>query len=37
MGSAQGNPVLVWVGATAGIILGGLFAAFGIGLIATNI
>ena len=60
--AAQGNPVLVWVGATIGIILSGfvgvfvgratgarlpekairigssvLFAAFGIGLIATNV
>jgi Ca2+/H+ antiporter, TMEM165/GDT1 family len=60
--AAQGNPVLTWIGATAGICLAGavgvlvgrtmgahlperairigaavLFAAFGIGLIATNI
>ena len=60
--AAQGNPVLVWIGATIGIILSGfvgvlvgratgarlperairigssvLFAAFGIGLIVTNL
>ena len=60
--AAQGNPVLVWVGATIGIILSGfvgvfvgratgarlpehairigssvLFAAFGVGLIVTNL
>ncbi|HEU5082005.1 MAG TPA: TMEM165/GDT1 family protein [Acidimicrobiales bacterium] len=60
--AAQGNPVLVWIGATIGIILSGfvgvlvgratgarlperairigssvLFAAFGVGLIVTNL
>ena len=60
--AAQGNPVLVWIGATVGIVLSGfvgvlvgrtagarlperairigssvLFAAFGVGLIVTNL